>query len=281
MTTITSAQSVVYSAVAQKTSLAAPVNAVSALPGNTGVQPAPGISPAPAISGQFIEASALYDASMGLAGLNSQLQVAQGGTQKITSILQNMQNIARQIAAGEGGSGDGNALASLEAEFQELYAQIDQTVSDTRFNGTSLLDGTFSPDSSAFDAGQNTSATQDSSSTQSTPSIIPDLGTQALFGPSPPGFPDPESADAALASVSGALGLANGTSSSIENISSQVDFAMASIETAQANNAAATSTLSESDGLISFIAEMISKPSVFSSAQTSKMPDSSLKLLGN
>ena len=275
MTTISPIQSVVYSAVAQRASLSAPVSAADALPGVTGVQQTPDIIPAASVSsGPFVEASALYEASVGLSGLSSQFEVAQGGTQKIASTLQNLQNIAQQISADEGQGGNSAALTSLEAEFQSLYAQLNQTVNDTSFNGASLLDGSFFPDTSIINIPQDGSA----SGQNNPPSIIPDLGTQALFSTTP-SFATSESTDAALSAISGALDLVNGVSANIENVNNQVNFAMASIETAQANNVAATSTLSEGDGLISFISELMSKPAVSSNTQTSKMSDSTLKLL--
>ncbi len=276
MATITPVlQSVVYSAVAQKASLSTPVTAASNAV-STGVQETPDIIPASGVSAHFIETSALYDATVGLAGLNSQLQIAKGGTQKITTILQNMQHVAQQIAAAEGQGTDSATLASLEAEFQNLYAQIDQTVNDTSFNGASLLDGSFSPDTTGL-----VTVTQDGNTAaqNSSASIVPNLGTQSLFGATPPSFATAESTDAASSAIGNALNLVEGVDTNIDNISNQANFAMASIETAQANNYAATSTLNESDGLISFIAELMSKPSTSSSTQTSKMQDSSLKLL--
>jgi len=69
---------------------------------------------------------------------SSLLQIADGGAKSIGDILQRQKAIAVQANAGTLSNAE---RAFLNEEFQALVSQIDQTVTDTKFNSVKLLDG--------------------------------------------------------------------------------------------------------------------------------------------
>jgi flagellin len=82
----------------------------------------------------------LSQASRNADQTNSLLQVAEGGTSTIETILERMKELATQSGSD---TVDAAGRASINAEFTALRSEIDRTVSTTQFEGSSLLDGTF------------------------------------------------------------------------------------------------------------------------------------------
>ncbi len=273
---ITPIQAFINSAVAQKSSLLA---AAGSAPVSTGGDAAVSVNVTGEafvknISGQTIQASGLYNASLDLAAISSRINIAQAGTQQITNILQQLHDIAQQLASGSGGN-----PTNLEAQFQSLYAQINQIVVGSSFSGSSLLDGSFASDSNTLDISQP----QNTGGQNSTPSIVPNLTTQGLFGASQPDVTTPQGAATAVNAIAGAQGIVSGANDNLNAISNQVNFAIASVETAQANGFASASVISESDlgaaGFASLAAGLLGKPSSSSSTQTSKLTSNVLSLI--
>lgn len=269
---ITPVQFVVSSAVTQKTPLSG--SSAGATSVSSGAIDIVGlnnkITPAivPDISNQLVAASGLYNAYVSLAGTNSGLSVAQLGTKQIALILQQMQDLAAQIA---GSGSDSVTLSSLEAQFQGLFAQIDRITNNASFNGASLLDGSFSVDTGSL----NTDGT-----TQPTTATIPNLTTQGLFGHTPPQVDTQQDAINAQGILAGAQDVVNGANDTIEMVSKQINFAMGSVETAQANSFASGASLSAADLLSSgFASVLLGKPASSASVQTSKMSEKLLNLI--
>ncbi|MDH5589659.1 MAG: flagellin [Gemmatimonadota bacterium] len=71
---------------------------------------------------------------------NSVLQVMEGGAQQVSQILDRMKELAAQAASD---SVDSQARVTLNNEFDELSAEVDRIVNTTKFQGQSLLDGTY------------------------------------------------------------------------------------------------------------------------------------------
>lgn len=67
---------------------------------------------------------------------NSMLQIAQGATQTIASILDRMKELAAQSASSNSGS-----RTDLNNEFTALRSEIDRIVSTTNYQGTTLING--------------------------------------------------------------------------------------------------------------------------------------------
>jgi flagellin len=68
------------------------------------------------------------------------MQVADGALSRIGDILQRMKSLAAQAASG---SVDGTGRGFIQQEFDQLETEIDDIASQTEFNGTALLDGSF------------------------------------------------------------------------------------------------------------------------------------------
>ena len=71
----------------------------------------------------------------------SLLQTAEGAMDEIGNMLQRMRELSVQAASDVNNSAD---RAGLDAEVQQLKAEIDRVVSTTRFNDKKLLDGSMS-----------------------------------------------------------------------------------------------------------------------------------------
>ncbi|SFT68605.1 flagellin [Geodermatophilus amargosae] len=85
----------------------------------------------------------------------SVVQTAEGALTETHSILQRMRDLAVQ-AANDGAVG-GTDKAKANAEYQELAKELDDIATKTKFNGTALLDGTYT--TKAFQVGANASET--------------------------------------------------------------------------------------------------------------------------
>ena len=86
-------------------------------------------------------------------------QTAEGALSEVTSNLQRVRELAVQSANATNSASD---RAALQTEVSQLIAEIDRIASETAFNGTKLLDGTFS--SKSFQVGANAGETIDISS---------------------------------------------------------------------------------------------------------------------
>jgi flagellin len=81
-------------------------------------------------------------------------QVAGGALESVTNALQRMRELAVQAGNSTYSSSD---IESMTTEFNQLRDHISQVASQTQFNGTNLLDGTFT--GSTFQVGSNAGET--------------------------------------------------------------------------------------------------------------------------
>jgi flagellin len=88
-------------------------------------------------------------------------QVAEGALGKVGDMLQRMRELAVQSANATNGDSD---RANLDAEFQELGAEIGRVLANTRFNGLSILGG--DAGTQTFVVGANSTDTIDVTTTQ-------------------------------------------------------------------------------------------------------------------
>ena len=73
----------------------------------------------------------------------SVVQTAEGALTEVHSMLQRARDLAVQASnTGANGGQTGASVAAAQAELDELIGAIDDIANDTKFNGTSLLDGT-------------------------------------------------------------------------------------------------------------------------------------------
>jgi flagellin len=71
---------------------------------------------------------------------NSVLQIADGAVQTIATILDRMKELATSAASDSSGT---TGRANLNAEYQQLVLEIDRIAGTTKYQGSALLDGTY------------------------------------------------------------------------------------------------------------------------------------------
>ncbi len=81
-------------------------------------------------------------------------QTAEGALGKLGDMMQRMRELAVQAANATNGTGD---RANLNAEYQQLGAEVTRTISSTRFNGIAILAG--GAGAQAFQVGANSGET--------------------------------------------------------------------------------------------------------------------------
>mgnify|MGYP001424043464 CR=1 FL=1 len=84
----------------------------------------------------------------------SMIQVAEGAMGAMTDMLQRMRELAVQSISDSNTSSD---RVALDAEFEQLKAEIERVATSTQWNGTNLLDGTMG--AMTFQIGANASQT--------------------------------------------------------------------------------------------------------------------------
>lgn len=82
----------------------------------------------------------LMQAQQNASQAGSLLQIADGATQTISSILDRMKQLATESASSNVTDTD---RAKINAEFTQLYNEIDRTVGSTVYQGSQLLNGSF------------------------------------------------------------------------------------------------------------------------------------------
>ena len=83
---------------------------------------------------------ALRQASRNAEQAVATLQIAEGATQSIQSIVERMKELATQAGSD---NTDADGRTRIDAEFQALIQEIDRIVDTTKFQGQALLDGSF------------------------------------------------------------------------------------------------------------------------------------------
>ncbi|MEZ4388780.1 MAG: flagellin [Candidatus Krumholzibacteriia bacterium] len=128
----------------------------------------------------------------------SMSQTAEGALDEVSSILLRMKELAEQSL---GGTLSGAQQDYLDAEYQELSAEIDRIAAGTEFNDISLLDGTLDVD---IQVGIDTSATASINVALATNMNAAGLGLAANIGSTGAPGTALTQVDAAIATVSSA-----------------------------------------------------------------------------
>lgn len=171
----------------------------------------------------------------------SLIQIAEGAVGNIETILERMKELATQAASANAST----QLSVLDDEFQALKDEIDRIVDATNYQGTSLLDGTFSgvfqigPTNSAHD--QLTVILSSALDTTALAIDASDLTSQA-------------NAQAALTSVTSAIATANRVLGELGAYQNRLDYAASNVATTTLNYQASESTIRDVD----MAAEMVS-----------------------
>ena len=178
------------------------------------------------------QVSGLRLALQGTSELTSFAQQAEGGATQIQELVVQLQEIATEASSETLNDGDRQAL---NQQFQEAVAQIDHIANNTQFDGRQLLDGSVSGDNAlnvGAALGKNNAAESDNFSIES-------LAATSLLG-NGTNVTTKEAATQALSVIQQALNNVATTIAGIGSFEEQVEFTSAFLETAIANEGAAS-----------------------------------------
>lgn len=176
-------------------------------------------------------------ASRNIEQANAMLQIAEGAGGSIEKIVERMKELATQAATDTNDS----QRATLDAEFQDLKSEIDRIASSTDFQGSKLIDGTFTAKTLQIGAG-NSANEQLGVSLGSLKAA--DLGLTGNLTT----LTDAQAALTAIDTAStGALAKVNGVLSKIGAYQNRLGFAQENVKTSIINISAAESTIRDVD----------------------------------
>jgi flagellin len=189
-------------------------------------------------------------------------QTAEGGLSKVTDALQRMRELAVQSANGTNTSGD---RANLDAEFQQLSAEVTRIGTATKFNGTAVFGGS----ATTFQIGADSADT---------------LSVSAVAASSISGSVSSASAAAtALTAIDTALDTANTNRATLGAVQNRFEAVVSNLQVASENQAAAKSRIMDTD----FAAEtanltrgqILQQAGTAMLAQANSLPNNVLSLL--
>jgi len=199
------------------------------------------------------------------------LQVAEGGTEQIHSMLTRLKELATQ-AADATISSDQRTL--IDNEKSELLSEIDKIANSTKFNETALLDGTFS---GTFQVGAGNNVNDQigvtiSGATQS------DLGVDSVD------LTTAANAQTALDTIDTAIQSLSSTRGDIGAYSNKLEYASANLAIGIENTQAAESVIRDVDIAFETAAltrsQLLVQAGTAMLAQANMVPASALTLLG-
>jgi len=206
----------------------------------------------------------------------SVLQVADGGLARISDVLQRMKALSAQSLSGVPSDTE---RGFIDAEFQQLLAEIDGISATTRFNGASLLDGSTVTQSYFVGSEAGDTIDIDFANLTSTPGAFfttVDLGlTQDVSTVA--------NATLALDEVDAAIDIISEARATVGGLISRFDFRGEQIATSLENINAAKSTIldvdlaEEQSKLVS--SQVLVQASVSALAQADQLPQALLRLL--
>lgn len=200
----------------------------------------------------------------------SVLQVADGALQQVSDILIRMKTLSTQASTG---SISDTERGYLDNEFTQLNAQLEDISTDTKFNGTALLDSTFSATFQVGVAAGDTVAV----------AIAIDVGTGGTLGVSDDSIGTAATAATAGTAIDTALGTVLGARATLGGQMSRFDFIGSNLATSIENMDAARSSLMDVDvaaEMSNFSSKQVTmQASVAMLAQANQMPQNLLRLL--
>jgi flagellin len=217
------------------------------------------------------DVNALRQAQVNASHGSSVLQVADGALQQVSDILIRMKALSTQAVTG---SISDTERGYLDSEFGELATQLDDISTQTKFNGTPLLDGTF-----ALDFAVGTDATNDVINI----TIGQDVSA-AGFALGASAVDTIANAQTAGTAIDSAIDLLLSARATLGAQMSRFDFVSANLATSVENIDAARSTLMDVDVAAEMAnyssKQVVMQASVAMLAQANQMPQNLLKLLG-
>lgn len=200
----------------------------------------------------------------------SALQTADGAMNEVGSLLTRMRELSVQAANGTLGATDKTAL---QTEFSANAAEIDRIGGVTKFNGTALLDGTFSV---ALQVGTGTTANDSITVAQATAISQTGLGIN--------GLDISTGAAAAMTALDTAINTVTSSRGTLGSVQNRLNVAINNLSTAYENTSAANSRIRDVDfaeetaNMTKF--QILSQAGVSVLSQANQLPASALKLIG-
>ncbi len=152
-------------------------------------------------------------------------QITDGALGKVTDALQRMRELAVQGANGTNGTGD---LANLDAEYQELVAEVTRLGTATKFNGTAVFGAAFT-----FQIGADATDTIAVAATAAA-SIAGDVTTNA-------------NATTAIGLIDTALDTVNTSRAKLGAVQNRFESVISSLQVSVENQSAARSRIMDAD----------------------------------
>jgi len=227
-----------------------------------------------AIANKFrMEVRALRAAQQNVAQAQSLLQVAEGGTQKIETIVERLKELAISASSS---NVDADGRARINAEASALLAEIDQIASDTKYSGNSLLSGVINL---TFQVGSgNVTAEDRITVTTSSGLLSSNLGLSALS------LNSIASAQSALDALDAALVSVNLVVGEIGAAASRIEFASGNLAMVIENLDASHSTIRDADMAFEMVNltrdQILLQAGTAMLTQANLIPQSVLALLG-
>jgi flagellin len=228
-----------------------------------------------AIANKFrMEVRALRAAQQNVAQAQSLLQVAEGGTQKIETIVERLKELAISAASS---NVDDDGRARINAEATALLAEIDQIATDTKYSGNSLLSGTINL---TFQVGSGNVGAEDRIAVTTSSGLLSNnLGLSSL------NLSTIASAQSALDALDAALVSVNLVVGEIGAAASRIEFASGNLAMVIENLDASHSTIRDAD--MAFEMTNLTRDQILLQAGTAMLsqanliPQSVLSLLGS
>ncbi|MGB9697809.1 MAG: flagellin [Thermodesulfobacteriota bacterium] len=220
-----------------------------------------------------MEVRSLRMAQQNVSQATAMLQMAEGGAQKIESIIERLKELAT-LAASD--NTDSTGRTSLNAEAEKLISEIDRIANDTKYSGTAMLNAAISFN---FQVGSGNTATEDRIAVSTSDGLLSnDLGLNSLS------LSSLASAQEALTSIDNALTSVNTILGEIGAAQSRLEFAAANLAITIENIAATESTIRDVDmafEVVNFTKnQILLQAGTAMLAQANMAPQSVLALLG-
>ncbi|NBW79041.1 MAG: flagellin FliC, partial [Betaproteobacteria bacterium] len=167
----------------------------------------------------------------------SLVQTAESGMAIIGDMLQRMRELAVQAANGTNTTND---LSALDAEYQELWSEIDRTLSSVEFNGTSLLDTSADL---VFQIGANSGQIL----TVGSADLSVTAGIDAMSGQSALDTTDTSANDANIDAIDTAIQAINSSRATLGAIQNRFNYTVSFLQAASENQQAARGRIMDAD----------------------------------
>ncbi len=200
----------------------------------------------------------------------SVVQTAEGALTETHSILQRMRDLAVQ-AANDGALSDTDK-AKADAEFQALKSELDDIANKTTFNGTKLLDGSYS--SKSFQVGSNAGETLTVT--------VGDMDAAALGASG--SISSTATASAAITAIGDAIGTVSTERSKLGAVQNRLEHKINNLNATVENLSASESRIRDTDMALEMVSftrsQILSQAGTAMLAQANQSSQGVLSLLG-